>query len=261
MRSASPPVVLMLALLPPAGLAQQLHKFPDHGFKITAPANWTLIPPRPGEQWILAHFMCDREYTYRDPVSGMTSTHRPRMRVFGFPKRDSPVEVEVVKTESRVETSFRYPYRDYADYLKRHDHGGGYFVASTEDMTLGGLSVTKEEVKIEKLTPLPRRLLVCIYHLPERDLAVETEILETLVSDLSEEMYRSIKSLVVTGEAKKPEGTTSRPGPDPFADNPKERAKKRDERRRAWRERVLADVQKSLPKGWTSRKTKAFLIL
>ena len=53
-----------LAFLVLAGLlpAQEVHKFPDHGFRITAPAGWTLIPPRPGEQWILARFMSNPEF-------------------------------------------------------------------------------------------------------------------------------------------------------------------------------------------------------
>jgi hypothetical protein len=254
--------MVLLAGVASRGPSQQVHKFPDHGFRITAPANWTLIPPRPGELWILAHFMSDREYAYRDPGNGYVSQHRPHMRVLGFPKRDSPVEVTVVQeTETRTTTSVAYPYVDYADYLKRHDQGGGHFVAATEDIVIGGIPVTRQEVKIEKMASVPRRLLACIYHLPGRDLAVEVDVLATEAGALSGDFFRALKSLVVTGEARKPGAATSRPDALLVADNPKELAKKRDERRRAWRERVLADVQKSLPKGWKSRRTKHFLIL
>lgn len=251
----------VLAILTAVAAAQQTHKFPDHGFRIQAPAGWTLIPPRPGEQWILAHFMSDREATYRNPESGFTATHRPRLRVLAFPKRTSPVDVEVVEaTESRVSTSITRPYRDYADYVQRHDHGGGYFVAKTEDALIGGIPVTRQEIKIEKMTAVPRRLLACIYHLPDRDLAVEAEILETDAAGQSKTVSRSLESLVVTGDAKKPESAASRPGPL-VAGDAKDLVKRRDERRRAWRERVLVEVQKTLPKGWTSRKTKHFLVL
>src|SRR5262245_3228621 len=151
MRLATPAIAMVLYVAQHTAFCQQAQKFPDHGFKITPPANWTLIPPRPGEQWILAHFMGDREYTHRNPETATTTTHRPRMREFVCPERDSRVEVELVKeTEARSTTTFRYPYRDYADYLKRHDHGGGYFVASSDELTVGGLSVTKQEVKIER---------------------------------------------------------------------------------------------------------------
>jgi hypothetical protein len=251
--------VAVAALAP----AQQTHKFPEHGFRISAPAGWTLIPPRPGELWILAHFLSDREHPYRDPSNAIVASHRPRMRVLGFPKRTSPVEVTVLeKTESRTTTSIAYPYRDYADYLKRHDHGGGFFVAASEDVIVGGVPVTKQEVRIEKLATVPRRLLVCVYHLPDRDLAVETEILESKARDLSDELWRSLRSLVVTGEAKKkPEPAASRPGGIIVANDAKDLIRKRDELRRAWRERVLAEVQKGLPKGWSTRKTKWFLVL
>jgi hypothetical protein len=245
----------------PRAPAQEVHKFPEHGFRITAPADWTRIPARPGELWILAQFMSDRESTHRDAATGAVSRHRPRLRVIGFPRRDSPVEITVVKeTETRSVTSVAFPYRDYADYLKRHDHGGGYYVAVTEDVIVAGVPVTRQEIRIEKMAMVPRRLLACIYHLPDRDIAVEADVLETEAAQAADELSRALRSLVVTGEARKPDAATSRPTP-PATDDPKELAKRRDGRRRAWRERVLVEVQKGLPKGWTSRKTKHFVVL
>ena len=43
-----------------------------------------------------ARFMSDREYPYRDPTNTFTATHRPWLRVLGFPKRDSPIDVQVL---------------------------------------------------------------------------------------------------------------------------------------------------------------------
>jgi hypothetical protein len=250
---------LLVALQAPA---QQTHKFPDHGFRILAPADWTLIPPRPGEQWILAHFLAPRDVPYRNPDSGLVLSHRPRMRVFGFAKRDSAVEVTVeAKSETRISTSIRYPYRDYADYVKRHDHGGGHYVATTEDVLVGGIPVTRQDIKIEKMAAAPRRLLACVYKLPDREIAVEIDVLETEVAPQREVNEKILRSLVITGEAKAPEAATSRPDGIILADNAKDLRRLRDARRRAWRERVLADVQKTLPKGWASRKTKHFLVL
>lgn len=252
-----------LAAFAASAAAQETHKFPDHGFKISAPSGWTLVPARPGEQWILARFMSNREYQCKvdDKASTLTSTHRPWLRVIGFPKRQSRADVTVVEeTETRKTTLITYPYRDYDDYLKRNDHGGGYFVASSEKIIIAGIPVTRQDVKIEKMATVPRRLLACIYHLPDRDLAVEAEVTEQQVEALDDEIIRSLKSLVITGEAKKPESAPARTDVI-VGDSQKDVIRKRDERRRAWRERALADVQKDMPKGWTAKKTKCFLVL
>jgi hypothetical protein len=256
-------LVLLPLLAASSATAQQVHKFPDHGFRISAPSGWTVIPPRPGEQWILARFLSDREYQCKDTAnSSFQSTHRPWLRVIGFPKRDSRAEVTVIEETSTRKSAFvTFPYRDYDDYLKRHDHGGGFFVASTENIIIGGIPVTRQEVKIEKMATVPRRLLACIYHFPDRELAVEAEVTEQQLPALGEELGKALKSLVITGEAKKPESAASRPDMPIIGVNPKDMAKKRDERRRAWHERALVDVQKNLPKGWTARKTKYFLVL
>jgi hypothetical protein len=254
---------LVLLVLAAAAAAQEVHKFPAHGFKISAPSGWTLVPARPGEQWILARFMSNREYPCKNVNEPrFNSTHRPWLRVIGFPKRDSPVDVKVLEaTETRSSTFITFPYKNYDDYLKRHDHGGGFFVASSEKIIIGGIPVTRQDVKIEKSAAVPRRLLACIYRFPDRDLAVEAEVAEEQLADLDDQIVRCLKSLVVTGDAKKPESAASRPDVPVVADNQKDLLKRRDERRRAWRERVLADVQKNVPKGWKVTKTKSFLVL
>jgi hypothetical protein len=246
---------------------QETHKFPDHGFRITAPANWTLVPPRPGEQWILAHFLSNREYSNREPVSGATISHRPRLRVLGFPKRDSPLDVKVEGTDTWKTATVTYPYRDYADYLRRHDQNGGYYISSKEKIIAGGIPATRQEVKIEKSTMVPRRIFVCIYHLPDRDLAAEAEVAEPQAETLSNELEKTVRSLIVTGEAKRAESAPASPGSLTITtgtesrDTVKRAVKEWDDQRRAWRERALEEVQRTLPKGWSSRKTKHFLVL
>ncbi len=253
------------ALASSAGLSQSVHKIPAKGLSVSFPTGWQTIPIKPGEQWILAKFIGDREVTIRGKDTSGTLTHRPSMRVLSFPKvKDGGVSVEVEKTDTRTVTviDVSRPYRNYDDYLKRNFQGGGYFVSAETNGEVGAIPVTQREVTIEKMAAIPRRLLVCIYHLPEEDVAVEIDVAEAQYEDVKGPMQRVLKSLTVgTAAPGAAESKAVRVSRLWFLTDDKEFAKEQAAHRRQWRERVLKQVTQDLPKGWTVKNEKNLVVV
>ncbi len=250
----------------PAG-AQQVHRLPAHGLAVTYPTGWQVIPIQPGERWILAKFLADREHAFRNPTTGEVYNLRPMMVMLSFPKLKAPPKKATVveQTESRtvIEIDGSDPYRDYADYTKRQYKGGGYFVSREDHLEIGAIPVTIQEITVEKLAAVPRRTLACIYQLPDQQIVTEVTIVDSQYAEVQAGLFRCLKSLAVIERdaTKAAESKPSAGGRFWFLVGDKEFAKEQAARRKSWRDRVLKQVTQDLPKGWSAKNEKHLVVV
>ncbi|MBL8898300.1 MAG: hypothetical protein JNM84_11760 [Planctomycetes bacterium] len=235
-----------------------------HGFAIEAPAGWSEIPIKPGEEWILAKFLSDKVYVHNDKVSG-THEHRPMLEVIGFPKQVKRVEETKEETGEgkTVLITIKNPYKSYEDYLDRHHQGGGWFLSADESKKVGALDVRWREVKIEKLTNLPRRILSYEYADAEMRYVVQVDVLESKHAALQKRLRDALESFVFIPKGPPREAAPAAP-PSVGWIVGKDEAEMREKlaaRRRAWRERALRHVKETLPEGWQQIEDEHFVFL
>jgi hypothetical protein len=256
---------LALALLAEE-LSAQKGRFESrtHGFVLEPPTGWTEIPIKPGEEWILAKFLSDKVYVHNDKLSG-TLDHRPMLEVIGFPKQVQRVEETKEETgdSKSVLITIKNPYKSYEDYLDRHHQGGGWFISADESKKVGALEARWREVKIEKLTNLPRRVLSCEYADAEMRYVVQVDVLETKYAALQKRLRNALESFAFI--PKGPPREASPAAPPSFGwivgSDREEISQKLAERRRAWRERALRHVKETLPEGWQKIEDEHFVFL
>ena len=262
--------VFVLALLAvvwvaaPAAFANlgKYHEDERIGFKIRPPRDWEQTAQAANEKWIVAKYVCDRTYTFNDPVSG-TMDHRPDMTAITF--IDAVLAKRGVDTteedDGSVTIEFNNPYKDYQDFMRRTYSDGGWFVSAEEEGEVKGVPVTKLEIKVEKLTYTgPKRVVTWIYHLEGVDLAVQYEVLENHYDKLKGMLESSLESLRVIPRTKAlvPETTGEK---IKFEDESKLTPDER-KKRRADKERISHEKGKSsLPDDWCSEEMGRFLVL
>lgn len=231
-----------------------------HGYSIRHPAGWEQIPIRAGEEWILAKFLSRREHAAVDPSTSMVSRHRPMLRVLAFPRKARVVQRETTKSGTSV--TVKNPYRNYADYVKRHFQGGGYYVAVEKERDIRGTRVLHQEIKVEKLAWMPKRRIAYVYQLPDKELVAEVEVTESAYGKIKSRILKSLGSVrlfapkVAAAQAAQPAAEPLGAVPDD-AELRKEYARKK----KAWRQRLLAEAAARVPKGWKKKKIKGFLVL
>ncbi|MCB9882695.1 MAG: hypothetical protein H6834_12975 [Planctomycetes bacterium] len=245
----------------------------EHGFELYVPKKWSEVPIRSGEEWILCKFLCDKTYYHKDK-DGILHDHKPTLRVLGFPKKTQAVtgsgaekkngekkdEAGEKKDDASLLKLIKNPYRDYRDYLERHHQGGGWFFSLEEDIEVRDLPVLHQEIKVEKLTYLPRRSLAYTYDLPDMKLVVEVDVVEDEYTSLRRSMYKILGSLRQIEKV----ATQKETAENPFAVVGKDRAARRKvwvERKRAWRDRVLREARDRLPDDWHMEEDDYFLVL
>ena len=258
--------LFFLALLPARALAFPIHEDETYGYKIAPPHNWNAPTIDSDSAWIIGKFISKKPDYYNDP-QGWTWSFKPEMTVVAFVhevirgKGISKKESEDEEGDTVTTISFRNPYRNYLDYLKRTYHGGGYYVSEEETTTVKGVETTCYTVKVEKLTRTgPRLLIAWVYHMDDLDIAVQFEILEESYIKFRKDISRSLKSFRVikragslpTGEV---ERITSRLDWDKL--DPTERACRRLEAEQKAHEKALA----GLKKGWKHTKVGNILVL
>ena len=150
------------------------------GFKVKTPRDWTAIVMGAQEEWIASKHISKRELSVKKG-NAWWWTRRPEMWVIGFP-HERQDERGAVKKQTKGETlvSFKNPYKNYKEFIKRHREftGGGFYFSKEEETERGGVKVTQYEIKVEKATETPFRMVAWVYHFDDIDFAVQFKILE-----------------------------------------------------------------------------------
>ncbi len=266
-RSSSPRVVtamaLMLAavggLVAPRAASAALHSNPELGYSMQIPSGWKEIPIASEERYIVAKFLCDREYS--DPKEGWG--HTPDLKVIVFPKGQKQA-ADITKEGDTTVLRLVNPYKNYSDYLKSDTTGGGHFISKEENLVVNGIDTTWYEVTYEKLT-VKRRSIAFAYHWDDCDYVAQYgEILDAPWKKISPELIGTLKSFKIfprKGSIKREvtggdeTGVTVRTGEK--KGTPEERAKDRAENF----ERRVRLATERLPDGWKVKRSKNFVAI
>lgn len=260
--------LLLFALAFAPAPARAEHKDARLGFTMQTPRGWTALPLKVDEAWIVANYQSDRTNVWTEKGGGWTSEHRPSMQVIAFVSEDVKAKAKVTKGKDKkgnetVLIELDSPYKDYKDYLQRRYTGGGWFVDKEETITVGDVSVTTYEIKVEKLSQNgPKRILTWIYHVKDVDVAVQFEFLADAWTKAQPEVVRCLKSFKTTarsGEALSNDVSTGRRLTllDMDELSPEERKNARLALERETHQRAV----KKLTDGWTSKRMGRFLVL
>ena len=108
----------------PRSASAAVHTDEELGYSLRVPQDWKQIPIASEEKYIVAKYLCDREYS--DKKEGYT--HTPDLKVIVFPKGEKR-GATVEKDGDTTRISFSNPYKDYPDYVKSDNTGGGHFIS------------------------------------------------------------------------------------------------------------------------------------
>lgn len=188
-----------------AGSRSSWHEDARYGYALKPPKDWTEIPIRTGEDWLVAKYLSDRTYFWTDDIQGWTWEHRPELMVVAFlddelrralaGEDDEDADDDEPDDEPKIKTK---PYEDYEDFLDRTYVGGGFHVHSRETEERRGLAITKYSIKVEKLARTgPKRISTWVYHTDGIDLAVQFEVLEDEYDKLERMLERTHRSFKI----------------------------------------------------------------
>jgi len=254
-RTRTAAFLVLLAVVGVAGVARG-DTFTDEnrGFSLNVPKSWRAIPIANEEDWIVAKWLCDREYA--DPKEG--STHTPDLKVIIFP-HDLKRSVEVDKVDDGFSfLRVKNPYKNYKEYVKSDGQGGRY-VSKEEDIVVNGMKTTWYEVKFEKLTAA-RRAIAFMYHTDDVDYVAQYEALECQWDKLSPAYIASLKSFKTFPPKKALKGETTGGNivlKDTSKMTPEEKAKEKADRF----ERNVAKATERLTDGWTVKRSKNYVAI
>lgn len=243
------------------------HEDTTFGFKLKPPKDWSNIPVKVDEGWLVAKFLSKREYHYTEK-GGWTWEHKPELMAIAFIDeglKEKKEEVEVTEEDDEVIIRFNNKYEDYQDYLKKTYHGGGYFIADEKEIENNDISITALDIKVEKLTTTgPKRIRTWIYHLDGVDIAVQIEVLENHYKKLKRTVDAALKSFKAIPRigALPTEQNTS----DSFAWFSMSRLDslslaERNKRMMEQSERRHQEAIDALPKDWSHSSEKSCLVI
>ncbi|MEM8882620.1 MAG: hypothetical protein AAGD14_00955 [Planctomycetota bacterium] len=239
------------------------HKDERWGFKIRVPKGWKSAAMSASEEWIAAKFIGKRELQAKRG-DWYVSEH-PQIWVIGFPHaRQKERGAKVEDKDGKLTVSFKNPYKDYKDFVKRESWfvGGGYHFSVEEETEIGGHKVTMYEIKVEKLTSSPFRIVTWVHHFDDVDFAVQCKILEDHYKSFRKTFRGTLRSLDRIDRKKAlPTGATTGDqiviGEDESKMTPEERRKARKDRFN----RTLRKEVDALPKGWYEQRSKHYVAL
>ena len=267
---------LTFALLCLAGLlaagdgAGRHYKNDRWGYKLRAPSGWIHAALSADEEWIASKHLGKRELRSKKGI--FVSDERPEMWVIGFPharKQDNETRVTKKKKSdvtSVFEFSFKNPYKDYKDFIRRERWfvGGGYYFSEEKEGEVAGMKVTMYEIKVEKMVAAPFRMVTWVFHADDVDFAVQFKILEDYYRSYKGTIRTCLKSFRRIPRKRALPGTSVTTGkktitvekPDDEL-TPEELKKRRlDKVEQAFRREIDA-----LPKGWYHKRSEHFLVL
>lgn len=238
------------------------------GYQMQTPRNWTAVPTKVEERWIVGKYVSDKPYFFTDKGTGWTSEHKPDLTAIAFVAEAVKERAKVTKKEDKdgnttVLIEFDSPYKDYKDYMTRRYSGGGWFVDKETEVKLDGLTATAYEIKVEKLSyDGPKHILTWVYHMSDVDLAVQFECLETAWPKLQQDLVRCLKSfkaITRSGEGLV-EATTGEFKLSVF-DWDKLTPEERTAHKKKIEKLAQEKAQKNVPEGWTVKQMGRFLVL
>jgi hypothetical protein len=264
------PLVLASLAAPAPVQGGGWHQDARFGFKFQPPKGWTQIPLKVDENWLVAKYLSDKTYVWNDKEIGWSTEHKPELMVIAFveeaiKKAGEKKDVTTGTEEKEDVIVVTNPYKNYEDFLDRTYSGGGFYVSSREEAVENDVPVTKYEIKVEKLVrDGPKRLVTWIYHAPDVDFAVQTEVLENQYDKLKSTVTSSLRSfkLVPRTQGSLPTDATVDSGVfisihKMKEGSPEERRSTRMESERRLHEAAIT----GLLEGWKHRFTKRCLLL
>ncbi len=243
------------------------HKDARLGFSIQTPREWTAIPQKADEAWLVANYQSNKAFFFTEK-GGWTEEHKPDMQAIAFVSEQIKEQAKVEKRKNKkgedvLIIDLVSPYKDYKDYMARRYTGGGWYVDKEEQTKVGDVEATIIEIRVDKLSYTgPKRIVTWVYHLPDLDLAVQFEVLQDSWPKIQAEVTRCLKSFKTiprSGEALVREVSTGKKLTILEADEltPEERKGWRQSEEQSFHERASKD----LPAGWNSKKFGRFLLV
>jgi hypothetical protein len=255
--------LLLAAMLGGRALAD--HKDDRLGFTIQTPRGWSEIPMNVDERWKVARYISDKSLFWTEKDGGWTWEHKPNMEVIAFVAAATKEKIKIEKKETKEGTEWRLyaenPYQDYKDFLTKRYQGGGWFVSDEKESKVGDVAVTCYEIKVDKLSMEgPKRMITWVFHVPDVDIAVQFEVLESGADKLKSDMtrcLRSFKQIPRSGEALYESST----GAYRFWDQDKMTVEERTQQRRVMEKASHEKASKAAPDGWVVKKMGRFLVI
>ncbi|MCZ6572481.1 MAG: hypothetical protein O7C98_04830 [Planctomycetota bacterium] len=255
----------LLCLPGPVAAGEQVggyYKNDRWGFKVKTPRDWTAVAMGAQEEWIASKHISKRELSAKN--GAWYWRRRPEMWVIGFP-HERQDERGAVKKQRKGETvvSFKNPYKDYKEFIKRHREftGGGFYFSKEEETERRGVKVTQYEIKVEKNTETPFRMVVWVYHFDDIDFAIQFKILEDYYESYKAMTRVCLKSFKRIKQKKALPGAVTT-GIDKIHEEVDE-SKLTPEQLRKHRQdlfdRTLRKELNALPKGWYQVKSKHYV--
>ncbi|MHC4955224.1 MAG: hypothetical protein ACYTGZ_15325 [Planctomycetota bacterium] len=252
-------MVLCLAGTAAAGT----HKDERWGFKIKYPDGWTSAAMSASEEWIAAKFLDKREVQSKRGV--WLVTERPQIWVIGFSHaKQKERGAKTKKKDNLTIFSFKSPYKDYKDFIKRESWfvGGGYHFSKEEKTKIGEVEVTQYEIKVEKTAETPFRIVTWVYHFEDVDFAVQCKVLEDYYKKYRVKYKATLKSFKrIPRKKAMPGAATTGKKITEFEDEDKMTAEERAARRKEKFETTLRKEIDALPKGWYSKESEHYVVL
>lgn len=226
------------------------------GFKVKVPTKWRQIPTKPDEQWIVGLFQSKREYISRAGYS-----KKLMMRVIMFDKNAPEKTRQTDKKRGVTRFGRNVLYRNFKDYVKRTQGGGGFFFTVEKDRKKG-VPGKMYEVKFEKLAYAKRRVLAWDFTREDVSYAVEFDIYEEHYKKLRSTINKVMKSFKFIESSQQ---TASGDGESVEIPGSKEWKKMPVSERHKLRQQLEAEQERKLrarlPKDWKVTKTKHFLVI
>ncbi len=246
--------------------AGSYHKNEAWGFKLRTPAKWNVIHMSTKEQWIALKAIGPRDlYGPKGEGWGM----RPEMWVVAFPhervgrRGAKPEKIGENTTLITIEN----PYKNYKDFVKREKRlamgSAGFYFSVEEEQERDGYQVDIFEIKAEKMTDTPFRVMCWVWHTEYVDYAVHFKIPDNHFDDYKstfETCAKSFKEIARTQPMPGQADTTGRNIIDVDREEdmtPEQKRRKRVEDV----ERFILDEIGNLPKDWTCAQGKNFCVI
>ena len=256
-------ITALVVVLAAQGARAGTHKDKRWGFAVKVPGGWKQAAMSASEEWIAAKFIGKRALV-STKGEWYVSEH-PQIWVVGFPHaRQSERGAKVEKKDGKTTISFKNPYKDYKDFVKRESWfmGGGYHFSEEEETEIRGVKVTQYEIKIEKGAAAPFRIVTWVYHFDDVDFAVQCKVLEDHYKKYKPKFRVALKSFKrIEREKALPGSTTTGKQIIEVEDEDKLTPEEREKLRSDRFEQTLRKELDGLPKGWYLKRSKHYVAL